>query len=264
MQWFTMRLNYYRCGEGFPLVILHGLFGSSDNWQTLSKRFKERYEVFALDLRNHGNSPHHNDVGYPAMARDVAEFLDEHQLAEAFILGHSMGGKVAMQFANDFPDLVRRLVVADIAPRGYPRYHDDVFAAMLSLDLGQYRSRGEVDRALASRVPDTPLRQFLLKNLANTETGTLKWKINLQGLYVGYDAITAAPPLTRKFPGPTLFVRGEKSSYIQTEEELLIQERWYPAASFVTIKDAGHWLHAEKPDEFFQVVREFLIKRASG
>src|SRR5262245_39084435 len=194
-----MRLNFYSCGAGFPLVILHGLFGSSDNWQTLSKRFKEHYKVFTLDLRNHGNSPHHNDVGYPAMARDVAEFFDEQQLREAFVLGHSMGGKVAMQFANDFPQRVRRLVVADMAPRAYPRTHDDLFAAMLGLDITRYRSRGDVERALAPQIPDTVLRQFLLKNLANAETGGLKWKINLQGLHNGYDALIAPPALTQKF-----------------------------------------------------------------
>src|SRR5262245_25108709 len=125
-----MRLNFCCCGEGFPLLILHGLFGSSDNWRILSKTFEQHYKVFALDLRNHGSSPHDNDASYPAMARDIAEFFDEQQFGEAFILGHSMGGKAAMQFANDFPQRVRRLVVADIAPRTYPRYHDDLFAAM--------------------------------------------------------------------------------------------------------------------------------------
>lgn len=257
-----MRLNYYSCGEGLPLMILHGLFGSSDNWQTLSKKFKEHYQVFALDLRNHGNSPHDNEVGYPAMARDVAEFADEHQLDEVFILGHSMGGKVAMQLANDFPLLVRRLVVADIAPRAYPRHHEDLFAAMLSLDLSQYRSRSEVDRALAPKIPDPTVRQFLLKNLANTATGGLKWKINLRGLDKGYDTISAAPMLTQRFSRPTLFVRGEMSSYLTEEEESLIRQQWYPAAGFVTIKGAGHWLHAERPEEFFQAVNAFLGRDA--
>ena len=255
-----MRLNYHRGGEGFPLVILHGLFGSSDNWRTV--RFQEHWQVFALDLRNHGKSPHDDDVGYPAMARDVAEFLDQHQLHEAFVLGHSMGGKVAMQLANDFPKRVRRLVVADIAPRAYPRHHDDVFAALLGLELTPYRSRSEVERALAPRIADTGLRQFLLKNLARTETGGLKWKMNLRALHDGYDTLVGPPRLTQKFAGPTLFVHGAKSSYILPEEEGSIREQWYPNASFVTLEGAGHWLHAEKPEEFFQAVREFLGREA--
>ena len=257
-----MRLNFYSCGEGFPLVILHGLFGSSDNWRAIAKKFEPYHKVFALDLRNHGASPHHADAGYPAMARDVADFFDEQQLREAFVLGHSMGGKVAMQFANDFPERVRRLVVVDIAPRTYPRYHDDLFAAMLGLDLGRYRTRGEADRALAPQIPDAILRQFLLKSLGNTEAGGLKWKINLRGLQEGYDEIVGPPGLTQMFPRPTLFVRGEKSPYIPKDDEPLIRERWYPAASFTTIEGAGHWLHAEKPEEFFQVVREFLGRHA--
>ena len=126
------------------------------------------------------------------------------------------------------------------------------------MDLAHYRSRGEAERALAPRIPDTALRQFLLKNLANTETGGLKWKINLQGLHDGYDALCKAPSLTQKFMGPTLFVRGESSSYIAKEDEPWLQERWYPNARFATLQGAGHWLHAEKPEEFFQVVREFL------
>ncbi len=253
-----MRLNFHSSGEGFPLIILHGLFGSSDNWQGLAKKFKEPYRVLALDLRNHGASPHHDDVSYPAMSHDLAEFVDEHQLTESFLLGHSMGGKVAMQFANDFPLRVRRLVLADIAPRIYPRYHDDIFAAMLALDLNQYRTRGEVDRALAAKIPDAMLRQFLLKSVANTESGGLNWKLNVQALHDGYDAITGLPVLTQKFLRPTLFVRGEKSDYIPKEDEALIREKWYPSASFVTIHGAGHWLHAEKPEQFFDVVHEFL------
>ena len=252
-----MRLNFYSCGEGFPLVILHGLFGSSDNWQTLAKKLKAHFAIFAVDLRNHGNSPHDNDVSYPAVARDIAEFLDEQRLLEIFLLGHSMGGKVAMQLASEFPQRIRKLIVADIAPKTYARHHDRIFAAMLALDLSQLKSRSEVDRALAPEVCDTALRQFLLKNISNDEGGRLKWKINLKALYENYSTLTAAPPLIKPFEKPALFLRGDRSDYILPDDEPLIRKH-FPAAEIITIQGAGHWLHAEKPQEFFEAVREFL------
>jgi esterase len=254
-----MRLNYYSCGGGFPVVILHGLFGSSDNWQTLAKKLKAHFKIFAVDLRNHGGSPHDNDVSYPALAHDLLEFLDEHRLPEIFLLGHSMGGKVAMQFASEFPEHVRKLIVADIAPKTYARHHDKIFAAMLGLDLSQFKSRGEVDRALAPQICETALRQFLLKNVSNDESGALRWKINLKGLYENYDTITAPPPLVKPFKKPALFLRGDQSDYILPDDEPLIRKH-FPAAEIQSIRGTGHWLHAEKPQEFFEAVQEFLAR----
>ena len=252
-----MRLNFYTCGEGFPLVILHGLFGSSDNWQTLSRRFKESYKVFAVDLRNHGASPHDDDVSYRAMAADVREFLETEDIPTAYLLGHSMGGKVAMQFANDFPDRVSKLVVADIAPKKYPRHHDAILRALSNLDIARYKTRSEIDRALAPEIPDTAVRQFLLKNVGNSAEGELRWKINLAALRDRYDDIVAAPQLLHPFTKPTLFLRGETSDYIQSGDESVIRQ-YFTNNQLATIEGAGHWLHAEKPDAFFEAVHQFL------
>jgi esterase len=252
-----MELNYYSCGEGAPLIILHGLFGGSDNWQTLSKQFKEHFQIFAVDLRNHGNSPHSDAFDYPAMAEDLREFLEKHALTDALILGHSMGGKVAMQFATSNPERVRKLVVADIAPKDYPPHHEPILKAMLKLDLRKFAERAGIDAALAPDIPSAGLRQFLMKSVARSEEGGFKWKIHLRAIHDNYAKIAAAPALGHPFLKPTLFLRGEKSDYILPEDESTIR-RFFPAAELKTIAGAGHWLHAEKPQEFFEITRDFL------
>ncbi|MBA4150725.1 MAG: alpha/beta fold hydrolase [Verrucomicrobia bacterium] len=252
-----MQLNYFTCGEGFPLIILHGLLGSSDNWQILSKRFAEHYQVFALDLRNHGASPHSDRFDYPSMADDLREFMDAQQIAEAIVLGHSMGGKTAMQFAADNPDRVRKLVVADIAPKAYPPHHTEILDALWTLDLPQFEDRTETDQALAADIPQAPLRSFLLKSVTRDETGEFTWKINLRTIREQYGNITVALDIRTPFVKPTLFIRGAKSDYILPGDEEAIRSS-FPAAEFVVIEGAGHWLHAEKPQEFFSAVMEFL------
>jgi len=254
-----MQLNFYSCGEGFPLIVLHGLLGSSDNWQFLSKKFGEQYNVFALDLRNHGASPHDDVFDYSAMAEDLSEFMEARHISEAFLLGHSMGGKTAMQFATTWPHRVRKLIVADIAPKAYPPYHKHILDALWSLDLSAAKDRAELDKELALRLPEVPLRSFLLKNLMRHEDGKFTWKIDLETIREKYGNITAAPNITQSFTKPTLFIRGTASDYILPEDESDIRN-YFPAAEFAIINGAGHWLHAEKPLEFLQHTMEFLEK----
>ncbi len=252
-----MQLYFKESGQGQPVILLHGLFGSSDNWHTIAARLAEKFHVFALDQRNHGQSPHSAEMEYPLMAADVDDFFAARGLENAMVIGHSMGGKTAMQLALQFPHRVQKLVVADIAPRAYAPAHDKIFAALLALDLAAFQNRTQMEEALAPEIPSLVLRRFLLKNLGRNPTGGFFWKINLRGLAENYwrlrePVIGAAP-----FTGPTLFIRGGKSNYVQPEDEPLIRE-WFPAARIETIAEAGHWLHADKPEEFLRLVVEFL------
>lgn len=256
-----MQLNYQRYGQGAPLIILHGLFGSLTNWTTLSKRFGEHYTVFAVDQRNHGASPHSDQSSYPLMAEDLRAFMQEQNLTSAHLLGHSMGGKTAMQFALSHPQLVEKLIVVDIAPKAYPAHHDTIFDALCELNLSEYTSRAELDRALAGKIDYAPTRQFLLTNVTRDDAGRFAWKINLDGIYQTYDAIIGGIESANHFDKPTLFVRGETSDYIQDQDRPEI-EALFPQARIVTIKGAGHWVHAEAPDAFFSTILAFL--QASG
>jgi esterase len=252
-----MNLHFQHFGSGFPLVILHGLFGSSDNWQSLGKRLGEQFSIFLVDQRNHGNSPHSEEFSVPLMAADLREFFFTQNLSRAHLLGHSMGGKSAMEFALTFPDLVEKLVVVDMAPKKYARSHDDIFQAMLRTDPGKFTTRSEVDQELTRLVPEKATRYFLLKNLQLAENGKLKWKINVPALFAHYDEVLEAPPATGTFDHPTLFVRGGKSDYIRPEDNTLIQAK-FSRAEVVTIAKAAHWVHADAPNEFLQVILSFL------
>ena len=252
-----MQLYFQSFGAGLPIIILHGLFGSSDNWHTISRRLGEQFQVFALDLRNHGRSPHSNAMNYELMADDIAEFFPAHNLQRACLLGHSMGGKVAMRFALRYPDLTAALIVADMAPKAYPPSHQVIFDALRKLDLASFRSRNEIDIALAPEVPDVAVRQFLLKNVARTDAGGFAWKLNLPAIERNYPALRSAITSGRPFTGPVLFILGAKSDYLQdTDRDAIL--RLFPRATFKTISTAGHWLHADAPDEFVQLVAEFL------
>ena len=252
-----MQLHYQSFGQGRPLIILHGLFGSSTNWNTLSKALAAHYRVLAVDQRNHGGSPHTDDLSYALLAEDLREFMQQQGLATAYLLGHSMGGKTAMEFALRYPAAVERLIVVDIAPRPYPPHHDEILDALCDLDLAAYRSRSELDAALAGRIPDLTTRQFLLTNATRDESGGFRWKLNLPALERNYDQIVGGVTTGRSFAGPALFVRGERSDYVQPSDEPEIRAL-FPQASIVTVADAGHWVHAEAPAEFARLVREFL------
>ncbi|MEW6307179.1 MAG: alpha/beta fold hydrolase [Verrucomicrobiota bacterium] len=250
-------LHYQSYGAGEPLIVLHGLLGMSDNWATLSRRFGDTFRVLAVDLRNHGKSPHGGEMNYEVMAGDVRELLQREGIARARMLGHSLGGKVAMQFALMFPPMIERLVVVDIAPRDYAPQHTELIDAMLSLDLARFTQRQQIDEALAVRIPQLHLRQFLLKNLGRDESGAFRWKVNLPAIRQSYERLNQAPPATGSFAGKVLFVRGTRSDYIRAEDEAAIRQR-FPRADIVDIAGAGHWVHADAPEEFFRVCHAFL------
>jgi len=256
-----MQLHFTQLGEGEPLLVLHGLLGSHQNLLPASRRFAERFQVFAIDQRNHGHSPHHDEMHYAALADDLARFMDRHQLAAAHVLGHSMGGKTAMQFALNHPGRVGRLVVVDMAPRAYGPRHDQLLRALRELRPERFKTRHEADQAMAPSVPEAALRQFLLKNLAPGENGGYRWRIHLDGIATNYDRLREAVSGVTPFKGKTLFLLGGKSDYVAEADRSEIL-KLFPAAGFETIAGAGHWVHAEQPEAFAGAVMNFL--RAGG
>ncbi|MDX1595243.1 MAG: alpha/beta fold hydrolase [Gammaproteobacteria bacterium] len=251
-----MKLHYRRHGGGPPLVLLHGLFGSNENLGSIARALAGDFEVTALDLRNHGRSPHGRDMDFASLAGDVADTLDALELERVALLGHSLGGKTAMELALSDPGRVERLLVVDIAPVAYDRRHDEELDALLSLELDALGSRSDADRALAERVPNPAIRQFLLKNLARGDDG-FEWRIPLEVIRDAYPDIAAAPPSFGPYEGPTLFVRGGGSDYVPDDAEPAIRER-FPEARIETIPGAAHWVHVEAPEQFVGIVREFL------
>ena len=260
-----MNLNYKEFGSGPPLIILHGLFGSLDNWQTVARELAEDFTVFALDLRNHGRSPHDEVHTYEAMCEDLLEFMDEHWIFETSLLGHSMGGKLAMHFALHQTDKVEKLIVVDIAPKAYPGGHEIIFRALEGLPIEDIRSRAEADEWLSGAIISTPIRQFLLKNLKRTKDGRFAWKPNIEVLHRNYDEILReiAPPDGRVFDKPTLFVRGGRSGYI-LDEDIPEIKKCFPRAEIRTIPEAGHWVHAEARETFVGMVRAFLLNQTAS
>lgn len=254
-----MDLNYKKYGtEGGHLIILHGLFGSLDNWHTLATALGNTFSVWAVDQRNHGKSPHHHDFNYDIMADDLLYFMEQHQIDSANIIGHSMGGKTAMQFALKHPEKVHKLVVVDIAPKGYKGNHNEIIDALQNLDLLKINRRTDAEEMLAENIRQADVRQFLLKNLTREATG-YKWKMNLDDIVDNYDAIIGPINLETRFEKPTLFIKGENSDYILEEDKPIIKKQ-FPQAEFVNFPDAGHWIHAEAPALFLQTTLTFLNK----
>lgn len=251
-----MKLSYQIIGTGRPLVILHGLFGSSDNWRGLAKQLAKWAQVITVDLRNHGRSPHSAEQTYDLMAEDLAELFEQLNLENVDIIGHSMGGKVAMAFSQRYPNWLRKLVAVDIAPRQYADEHSDIFRALLALDLSLYVSRSEVDTALKEALPNKSVRQFLLMNLI-IESGRLNWRINLEALYENYPQLLEAVCEDESSIIPSCFIRGGQSSYIRDEDQALIRT-CFSLAELVTIPDAGHWVHADAPQLFLTKITGFL------
>lgn len=252
-----MELNYKTFGQGEPLIILHGLFGMLDNWQTLGRKLGEHFTVFILDQRNHGRSPHAEPHDYPAMAEDLKNFMENHLIMRSHLLGHSMGGKTVMQFALSYPDMVDKLIVVDIAPKTYPGGHQEIFEALSQLKLEGEKSRVAIDQQLAERIPQRSIRQFLLKNLARDPDKGFRLRMNLPVIYRDYEKILQPPEREDTFRGETLFIRGANSPYVQDEDLDLIRE-FFPQAGLQTIEGAGHWVHAEKPRELLSAVQNFL------
>jgi len=252
-----MQLFSKEYGQGRAIVLLHGLFGSSDNWYFVAMQLSERFHVFVLDQRNHGQSPHSDEMNYSLMADDVNEFLALRKIETTTLIGHSLGGKTAMQFALRFPGRVGKLIVEDIAPRAYPSVYENLMEALLALDLPKFQTRQQIEEALAPEIPELVLRRFLLKTLGRNSGGKFFWKINLRGIQKNTTALREPVLSSSPFEKPALFVRGEKSDYIRAGDEDGIR-KLFPNAKIETVADAGHWVHSEKPEEFMRLILEFL------
>ncbi len=259
-----MNLFYRKFGENSAkqVIILHGLFGSSDNWVTYGKRLAEKgYEVYIPDQRNHGRSPHSDVFNYYALTEDLFDFMDQHDIENPVIIGHSMGGKVAMMFALENPALVKKLIVVDIAPQstGPRSVHKKIFAAMRSIDTGKIKSRAEADKLLQEYIHEERIRMFILKNLRRDEKGGFRWAININAIEDNLNFIFDSIKSSSAFTKPSLFIRGGKSDYIRRQDEKIIKEL-FPNSKIVTIEGASHWVHAEAPDKFFEITYDFLEK----
>lgn len=258
-----VRLYHRISGEGDPVVLLHGLFGSHDNLNGVSHCLARRWQVHALDLRNHGRSPHTNSMSYPEMADDVLAYLDEQGLEEAAVMGHSMGGKTAMELALRHPERVSRLIAADIAPVAYSRHHDAILEGLRALDPDTLESRAQADRLLAAYVDEVPVRQFLLKNLVRKGPDHFSWRMNLDAIERCYDRIAGGQQAQSAYTGPVLFIKGGASDYILPRHRETVAAL-FPKALLRVIPGAGHWLHAEKTDVFCGLCERFLDGDMAG
>ncbi len=252
-----MKLYSHQLGKGDPLIILHGLFGMSDNWLTIGKQLSKLYHCYILDMRNHGRSPKSEDLNYDDMVEDVYEFLTDFGLRTVSFIGHSMGGMVAMKFALEYSHRVDKMVIVDIAPKSYPALHQNILNGLKAIPIDQINSRQEADRILAEYVTSGKTRQFLLKNLYRQRDNSYAWRVNLDAIYNHVSDIGHGIPTDQAFEKPTLFIRGEKSDYILKEDKSQILSI-FPKATIIDIKDASHWVHAEKPEEFLEAVKTYL------
>lgn len=258
-----MRLSFQVSGSGEPLIILHGLFGSSGNWRSVARELSGHFRVFTPDMRNHGGSPFAPEHNYEVMAQDLLDFMDQQGLEKAHVLGHSMGGKAAMVFASRWPQRLASLMVEDIAPRAYAPLHDYIFRALRAVDFDAADSRQAVEEALSAHVPEAGVRQFLLTSLTRDEQGRLGWALNLDVLYRNYDALNAMPAIVHEYAGPVLFLCGGNSDYVRPEDEPLIRE-WFPKADIVRFPNAHHWPHIEAPVAFIETVKDFASGRPAA
>jgi pimeloyl-ACP methyl ester carboxylesterase len=253
-----IKLNATVIGEGTPFLFLHGFLGMGDNWKTLGSKFAENgFQAHLIDLRNHGRSPHTSEMNYEVMSQDIKEYCEENNLKNIILLGHSMGGKVAMQVAGDFPDLLQKLIIVDISPKYYAPHHHEILQGLEALDKEVITSRGDAEDFLAKFVPDKGTRLFLLKNLYWKTKEKLSLRLNLDVLSKSGEDIGMALPDSIIFSKPSLFIRGGKSGYISEEDKSLIKKH-FPNATIQTIEGAGHWVHAEKIGEFFKKVTDFI------
>jgi esterase len=252
-----MDLFYHSRGKGKIIIILHGLFGNSDNWQSLAKRFSEEYRVITVDQRNHGRSFHHETFNYDVMVEDLENLYNSLNLQKVILIGHSMGGKTAMKFALNNPEKVDKLIVVDIAPKQYPVHHDKIIDALCELDIEKFEKREELDLELAKAIPNFTVRQFLLKNLVRDRHGRLKWRINLPAIKKNLARVGEEIKGPEEYRGSTLFVAGKLSNYINTEDEPHIK-KLFPIATFAYFNNAGHWIHADAPDAFYDLVTSFI------
>lgn len=257
-----MLLNYKTQGSGDAVILLHGLFGALDNLGALARHLSQSYQVISVDLANHGKSKHYQQISYASMAGDVIALLDALALDSVTLMGHSMGGKVAMEMALRQPRRVSCLIVADIAPVAYDNRHSQVFDALNSVELSTLQNRKQAQQTIEQAGIDPGTSQFLLKNLVKSESG-YSWRCNVAGLEQAYPQIIAGLPTDGQYHGATLFIKGERSDYILPQHRSAIIE-YFPAAKAKIIQGAGHWLHAEKPAAFNKIVMSFINTNATG
>ncbi len=254
-----MILHTHITGSGQPLVLLHGLFGSYENLAGIARALTDQWQIISIDLPNHGLSAHSEHMDYTSMVADLAETLDSLQIKHCALLGHSLGGKLAMAFALAYPKRVSQLIVADIAPVNYQRSHQAVFSGLTAVNLAAISSRSDADKQLAEHITEPGVRQFLLKSLEKTDS-RFRWKFNLAALEQCYNTLLSAPTDDGSYAGPVLFIKGADSDYILPEHRPEIM-RYFPAAQAKIINGTGHWLHAEKPAAFAKLVRDFLLSQ---
>lgn len=253
-----MKLHFTDQGSGPAVILMHGMFGSLSNLGNLGRQLiQQNYRVIAVDLRNHGDSPHEPEMSIPLMAADIIELMDDLDLDQSHLVGHSLGGKLGMQLVLQFPDRVKRLVVGDIAPVNYPQSNNDVIEALAALDDRIVASRREADQLMAEWITDKTTRAFILKNLQRDEAGGFKLKLNVKSIVANYSNSLVDAPSGGCYEGPVLFIKGETSAYIQ-EKHRPIMSDLFPNSEFEVIEGAGHWLHAEKPEQFNHLVIDFL------
>ena len=245
-------------GEGRPLIVLHGFLGMSDNWKSIGSRYAENgWQVHLVDQRNHGRSFWSADFSYELMADDLYNYMTDHVLDSVVLMGHSMGGKTAMNFATTFPDMVDKLIVADIAPKYYPPHHQQILDGLNQVPRDEIESRSQADAVLSEHITDMGIRQFLLKSLHWAEKDRLDFRFNLDVLQYHQETVGAALKEDAIFEKPTLFIRGDQSDYI-LEEDLELIHTHFPFATLETVRRAGHWLHAENPGDFINKTLEFI------
>lgn len=243
-------------GTGKPLLILHGFLGMSDNWKTLGNQYAEDFEVHLIDQRNHGRSFHSDIFSYDLMVNDLRNYINFHELKNVHIIGHSMGGKVAMQFALTHPNILDKIVIADIAPKEYPPHHQYILKALSEVDFTIQKSRKEIEKTLSYYIPETEVIQFLMKNIYRKEKTELAYRFNLNVLRNNYNEVISSFNTDEIFTKPTLFLKGSNSNYI-TSDDIITINRNFSNVAIEEIKDSGHWLHAEKPQEFYSKTMKF-------
>ncbi|MGC9374886.1 MAG: alpha/beta fold hydrolase [Bacteroidales bacterium] len=265
-----MDLFFRKFGDGPPFIILHGLYGSSDNWVSIGRKLSANYEVYLVDQRNHGKSPHSPQHNYHLLKEDLLEFMDKQSIDKAIILGHSMGGKTAIFFAVDYPERVNNLIVADISPISYKNRkstqllsHSTIINAMHHVDFKHVKNREDIDQMLSSSIPSKRVRQFLLKNVSRTKDNQFKWSLNLESISNELENIMDGLTIENFKDGngitgfPVLFIKGGKSDYIESTDREAIKTV-FPFAEIEIIPNAGHWLHAEQPNLFLKIIQNFL------
>lgn len=251
-------LNYKIIGQGPPIIILHGLFGMLDNWLNIAKKLEEEgFMIILIDQRDHGRSEHTDDFNYALLAEDLYTFMDENWIHDAILIGHSMGGKTGLQFITEHESLISKFICIDMGIKKYDGGHQEVFEALFAVPLHSIQSRTDAELIMNEILHDDKVVQFLMKNLSRKKTGGFEWKMNLSLLYKKYQNILLPIHFDQPCMTETCFIRGENSNYISNEDfkEIL---KVIPKASLITIPHAGHWVHADQPNELFRVILDFI------